>query len=121
MVTSILQDQQYIFGVKFSMYSISKTFCFAQSATSEICSKTSQFSTICARKRMEQFSETQCTCLLACNTHLLTVEILSERIISLSSITTCTHRLQGVLIVGILHVLKYLLFIIIIRKQKGVI
>jgi len=70
---------------------------------------------------MEQFSETQCTCLLACNTHLLTVEILSERIISLSSITTCTHRLQGVLIVGILHVLKYLLFIIIIRKQKGVI
>jgi len=32
----------------------------------------------------------------------------------------CTHRPQGVIIIGILHVLKYLLFIIIILKQKGV-
>ena len=36
-----------------------------------------------------------------------------------SGIAMCTHRPQGV-VCGYLHVLKYLLFIIIKHKQKGV-
>jgi len=46
---------------------------------------------------------------------------LLRSVLSLSGIATCTHRPQGVITVGIPHVLKYLLFIIIIvLQQKGV-